>query len=267
MANPTPHPDGSVCVGFLHPGEWADCFGQSLVTMYLHDAYHSHRLVPGGRQFRENAQSGGIVAGRNRVAQKFLDDTDCEWLFMVDSDMGFGPSTVDDLIAAADPVERPVVGGLCFALRADGPGEHYGRKYIVVPTLYEFGEDNEGIGFRSILDYPRDQMVRVAGTGAACVIMHRSALVKLREKLGDHWYDPVTYKGITFSEDLSFCIQLAAAGSPLWVNTAVRTEHYKGGVYLDEREYDRCRAWSVLEAAAEKEAREVFEADLEAAQA
>jgi hypothetical protein len=235
---------GTVAVGFLDPGHWSHCFGQSLIDLYLGDAFGSRRMVPGGKQLRDHCQAGGIVAGRNEIARQFLDVTDCEWLFFIDSDMGFAPDTVDRLIASAHPQRRPVVGGLCFSLRRDTPGEFYGQKYVVVPTAYEFVETDTEVGFRSILDYPRDTMIQVSGTGAACLLIHRTALEKVRAKYGDKWFDHVTHPTgpTTFSEDLSFCVRLAACDIPVYVDTAVRTTHDKHGVFLDEDEYDRCRA-------------------------
>lgn len=234
---------GSVAVGFLDPGTWSHCFGQSLIDMYLTDAFHSKRMVPHGKQLRDNAQAGGIVAGRNGIAAKFLDATDCEWLFMIDADMGFAADTVDRLIASADPKTRPVVGGLCFSLRRDTPGEFYGQKYVVVPTCYEYVDTDAEVGFRSIVDYPRESMLQVGGTGAACLLIHRTALDAVRSRVGDHWFDHIEHPGGTvFSEDLSFCIRLAACDIDVWVNTGVRTTHDKHGVFLDEDEFDRCRA-------------------------
>lgn len=243
--------DGSVAVGFLDPGSWSHCFGQSLIDLYLCDAFGSRRMVPHGKQLRDNCQAGGIVAGRNEIVRKFLDQTSCEWLFMVDSDMGFAPDTVDRLIAAADPIERPVVGGLCFSLRRDTPGEFYGQKYVVVPTCFEFIDAPGEFGFRSIINYPRGELVPVAGTGAACLMIHRSALETLRGQYGDAWFDQITHPTgpTTFSEDLSFCVRLAAAGLPLHVDTSVRTTHDKHGVFLDEDEYDRCLALHAVPAA------------------
>ncbi len=235
---------GTVAVGFLDPGEWSHCFGQSLIDMYLRDQATSKRMVSAhGKQLRNNAQAGGIVAGRNEIVTQFLDATECEWLFMVDSDMGFAADTVDRLVNAADPKDRPVVGGLCFGLRREKPGEFYGQKYVVVPTCYEYVDTDAEVGFRSIIDYPRDTLFPVGGTGAACLMIHRSALEDLRAKFGDKWFDHITHPGgTTFSEDLSFCIRLAAADIPLYVDTSIRTTHDKHGVFLDEDEFDRCRA-------------------------
>jgi len=209
----------------------------SLVELYLVDAtIGSHRLV---RQLPKFCAAGGLVAGRNEVAEKFLGATDCEWLWMVDSDMGFAPTTVDDLIAVADPDTRPVVGGLCFALRANGPGMFHGEKYVIVPSAYRWVETDTEVGFQSILDFPDDGMVEVSATGAACLLVHRTALERVREKYADHWFDPVTHpNGPTFSEDLSFCIRLAAVDIPIWVHTGVGTTHAKGGIFLDREAFD-----------------------------
>lgn len=233
----------TVAVGFLDPGHWSHCFGQSLIDTYLTDAFSARRMVPEGRQLRVNCQAGGLVAGRNEVARQFLDLTECEWLFVVDSDMGFGPDTVHQLIGSANPSTRPVVGGLCFSLRKDTPGEFYGQKYVVVPTCYELAQDGDALGFRSIINYERDSVIKVDGTGSACIVIHRSALEKIRAEHGDHWYDPITLPdGTTFSEDLSFCLRLQSVGLEVFVNTNVRTTHDKHGVFLDEDEFDRCLA-------------------------
>jgi hypothetical protein len=64
--------------------------------------------------------------------------------------------------------------------------------------------------------------------------------VKVRAKYGDAWFDTATHptglkgKPRNFSEDLSFCVRLAACGIPLHVDTRVKTTHYKGGIFLDE---------------------------------
>jgi hypothetical protein len=56
------------------------------------------------------------------------------------------------------------------------------------------------------------------------------------------WFDTIRHpKGAHFSEDLAFCIRLAACGIPLHVHTGIRTTHDKGGVFLDEAHYDATR--------------------------
>lgn len=246
---------GSVVVGYLDDGTWSACFGLSYRDLIMGDMLGRNRIVrEGGKELRQVCGTGGIVAGRNRVAEDFLDNTDGEWLFFVDTDMGFGGDTVERLIASAEKDIRPVVGGLCFKLTKQRRGDFHAEKYLIQPTVYEYLELEGEVGFRPIMDYPREQVVPVAATGAACILIHRRALVKVRAKYGDAWFDPITHptglkgKPRTFSEDMSFCVRLAACGITPHVDTAVKTCHDKRGVYLDEDAFDRQQAAALVPA-------------------
>jgi hypothetical protein len=232
-----------VMVGFLHPGEYAACFANSLIHLLLFDSFHEKRMAhPAGFVGNETAATQ-IVTGRNQVARAFLDGTDAEWLFMIDADMGFDHDTVERLIATATTLGVPVVGGLAFACKSDGDGPHGARRYRAVPTLYKFykDEDKGEAGVLPMFDYPRNQPVEVEATGAACMIVHRTALEQLRAEYGDHWFDlielPAKPGRTTLGEDISFCLRLKAQGIPLIVDTSIKTTHDKGW-FLDEEYYD-----------------------------
>jgi hypothetical protein len=227
---------GAVVVAMLDPGDWSASFGLSLVDLLLADATIGNRRIVG--HLRKFCSTGGLVDARNALAAEFLDSTEAEWLFLVDTDMGFAPDTVERLIASADLYKRPVVGALCFAGKRRARAEHHVTRFYVCPTVYSFVDNDDEIGFLPMLDYPRKQLIEVAGTGAACMIVHRRALQKVREKRGDTWFDLITLRGTTFSEDLSFCMRLASVDVPVFVDTAVTTSHYKVGVYLDEYAFD-----------------------------
>lgn len=249
--------EGSVVVGFLDAGKWSACFGLSYRDLCLHDALTSQRIVrPAGRELRAVTGAAGIPASRNKVARDFLDQTDGEWLWFVDSDMGFAADTVDRLVKSADPELRPVMGGLCFAgLRKRPPaGDNlYAERFLIQPTVYEWTELADEVGFRPIVGYPRDQVVPVGATGAACLLIHRSALTRVRSQIGDVWFDPITHPtGLrggprTFSEDMSFCVRLAGVDIPVHVDTAVKTTHEKGLIYLDEETFLQQQACAELE--------------------
>lgn len=237
---------GAVTVGFLHPGHYNACFAESLTDVMLTDLTGGQRMFSHefGKLGKE-CSSGGIVSGRNQLAKVMCDESPAEWLFMVDSDMGFAADTLERLIAAADPADRPVVGALCFAHKTEARASFYGNRYRCVPTLYQFVDTGEKVGFTPMLTYPRDQLVPVAATGGACVLIHRTALEKVRAKYGDTWFDPITHPTgpTTFSEDLSFCLRLAGVDLPAFVHTGIRTTHDKGGVFLDEAFYDAQPEW------------------------
>lgn len=189
----------------------------------------------------------GLPAARNQVAAQFL-ASDAQWLWWIDTDMGFAPDTVDRLLAEADPIDRPMVGALCFANRefaADGLG---GYRCVPVPTLYGWHERDDGrSGFLPILDYPRGETVRVDGTGSACIVIHRSVMAGVAEKYGPAWYvrmtNPTT--GQLIGEDLSFCARAAACGFPIHVATGVPTSHLKP-IWMQEADYDPAVTTSVL---------------------
>jgi hypothetical protein len=255
---------GSVVVGFCDDGAWSACFGLSLRDLCLYDQASSQRIVrPGGVQLRALTGTGQLPANRNKIARDFLDRTDGEWLFCVDTDMGFSADVVDQLVKAADPELRPVVGALCFAAlnpkppkSAEGLPTHrhgYAERWLIQPTIYVWSEDAGDMGVLPVLDYPRGRIVECSATGAACILIHRTALERIRARYGDEWYDPITHPTAlnggprTFSEDISFCIRLAAVGLPLHVDTSVKTTHEKGFLFLDETTFDQQMALTRLE--------------------
>jgi hypothetical protein len=240
--------NGAVTVGYLHPGHISHCFHKSLLDLFFLDAMGNNRIVGNplhtAGEMAKECGAAHIHQGRNKVAATVLDESQAEWLFFIDSDMGFDGDTVERLIASADPTKRPVVGGLAFAQKSDGVGPFYGRRYRMLPTIYRMSQDDESVGFMAMLDYERDALVEVDGTGAACILIHRRALEKVRKTYGDVWFDPLKVpnpngEGTTeFGEDLSFCLRLKACDIPLFVDTSVKTTHDKGGVFYDEESYD-----------------------------
>lgn len=242
---------GSVVIGFLDAGEWSACFGESLLHLMLQDGLQGEgRCFRGGAYLREMASTGGLPEGRNQVVEAFLDATEAEWLWFVDTDMGFAPDTVERLVATADRRERPVVGGLAFGHRREGRTDLRAERYSIAPTMYQWVELPDGeVGFRALPDWEPDSVVQVGATGAACLLIHRTALEAVRARYGPAWFNLAEHPGggpggraRSFSEDLSFCIRLAAVGVPVHVDTAVKTTHHKGGVYLDEDTYRAGRA-------------------------
>lgn len=246
---------GGVVVGFLDDGQWSACFGLSFRDLCLYDSVASQRIVrEGGMELRQLCGTGGIAEGRNEVARSFLDRTDGEWLFFVDTDMGFAQDTVDRLVRAADPHKRPVMGALCFAQRRTGRSSDLrAERFSIVPTVYRYVELEDELGFTPVQHYGREQVIPVGGTGAACLLIHRRVLGKVREKYGDAWFDPIHHptglKGgrRVFSEDLSFCVRVQSVGIPVHVDTSVKTCHEKGGIYLTEELYDAQQAAAPLD--------------------
>lgn len=186
----------------------------------------------------------GLVDCRNKAVEQFLSDRKADWMWWIDTDMGFEPDVVDRLFEAAHATDRPVVGALCFASverTVDGFG---GWNTIATPTIFDWTHDGDQQGFAARWDYPANTVTRCHGTGSACILIHRSVLERVGKEFGT-WYNrslnPST--GQLISEDLSFCVRLNALEIPIYVHTGVRTTHAKP-LWLGEDQYWRQRAVS-----------------------
>lgn len=229
-----------------------------MLMLQAYDATHEGRTLP-HPPIQLYAGTDGLSRARNSIMAHWLDKTDAEWLFMIDTDMGFPADAVDRLIDAADVETRPVVGALCFGLKRESdPAAYGGYATRPFPTIYYWGgvEHSDGThepGFAVSPTYLPDTVLRVDGTGAACLLVHRSAAQTVREAADGkpEWFDHIRYKsGTVVSEDLSFCYRLGNAGIPVYVHTGVKTVHVKN-VWVGEEYYlaDRAfRAFTTLPA-------------------
>lgn len=229
---------GSACLAYVHAEEVAHSWHLSVVATLGHDMAHTQRILRGGF-LAMRCGTGGIVEARNETVRRFLDG-DAEWLWWTDTDMGFAEDTLDRLIAVADPAERPIVGALCFAQQEYAGDGMSGYRTRACPTLYRWAETADGRqGFTAWRDYPRDELVEVAATGSACVVIHRSVLAALAERYGPNWYGRMTNPstGQLISEDLSFCAKAVQCGFSVHVDTRVKTTHLKP-IWLAEEHFD-----------------------------
>jgi len=233
-------PKLDVALAYLHPNNVGHNFHQSLMQLVMRDFQIDGRL---GQYLSIRSGSGGIVEGRNSLAEQFLElDANVEWLFMVDADMGFEPDALDRLLAAADPTERPVVGGLCFAwkeLQPDGLG---GYHCVARPTIFDWVEHEDGVKrFTGVVNYERDAMVQCAATGTAFILMHRTVIEAICEASGGRPYDRLRgTDGSLLGEDISACVRIVAKGFPIYVHTGIVTNHLKE-LWVGESIYDQER--------------------------
>lgn len=230
--------EASLQIAYCHSSRVSHSWHQSLMNAVGYDKSMGLNLVGTQPMAVHCSGPNSLVEGRNLAVTNFLDHTDMEWLMFIDTDMGFEADAVERLVLAADPVERPVVGGLCFAMKhmsADGKG---GFNVLPVPTLFMFAKnEDQGVGFANRFIYPPDSLVQVAGTGAAFIVMHRTVLEEMRTQFGPVWYNFVQYEdGTVISEDLSFCWRLAQMQVPTFVDTRVKITHHKE-FWLSEGDY------------------------------
>lgn len=150
--------------------------------------------------------------------------------------MGFSADSLDRLLKVADPIERPVVGALCFVAKeteSDGMG---GMIVKPLPTIFTWN----GEGFYFEQNYQNDQLVNVDATGSAFILIHRTVFEKVHEKYGENWYSHVTLppNNNSLGEDISFCLKLKELSIPIFVDTGIKTTHLKN-IWLDEKIFNQ----------------------------
>lgn len=214
----------------------------SVMQLREYDRVNSRRLDRGGF-IAMRCGTDGLVEARNQAVAAFLAEDKADWLFWVDTDMGFAPDTVDRLFEAADRGERPMVGALCFAQIETGPDGLGGYLCQATPTVYDWTHVDGKYGWQVRWDYPANTLTRVAGTGSACVLIHRNVFEKVAAEHGPTWYGrvPNPTTGQLVSEDLSFCLRAGALNIPIHVHTGVPTNHMKT-MWVGEHEFYRQRA-------------------------
>ena len=227
-------PKSDVLVGYLHPHEVSTSFHKSLMGLVGFDMARDRRLN-GWASIK--CASGGIPEGRNQLATALL-NSDCEWLFMVDADMGFEPVGLYQLLSLADPVNRPIVGGLCFAQREAFDDGSNGFRCVPRPTIFDWVQHDDGHWrFTGRSHFPVNSLVQCAATGGAFILIHRSVFERIKESEGECWFDRVRgTDGSLIGEDISFFVRCQALDIPLFIHTGIRTTHLKN-LWLGESDF------------------------------
>ena len=205
--------ENEALLGYVHAG-WVRAEFMACVLQLQQSP--ARRLIS-----RVSAQSGGtlISYGRNMLTEEFL-GSPCQWMLMVDTDMTFTPGQVETILAAGDPVERPIISGVCATLNNDGTG--------TVPAIYSAERDETGTvtHFTSQLGAVHASgLMLVDGCGAAFLLIHRSVMEKIPP--GEWFREGITPSGGIRGEDLAFCMRATEAGFPIWAHCGLRIGHMK----------------------------------------
>jgi hypothetical protein len=230
--------DVKLSLAFAYPNSRTSTFDDCREAMLAFDRAHDRLFDHAAGRISARVGTIGLVAARNSVAEHFL-ASDSDWLLWIDSDMGFDPDTPYRLLQVADPVERPIVGGLCFVSREVAHDGMMGFRTQPLPTIYDWTEDETGTPrFLSAPMYPVNALIQVRATGSAMVLIHRSVFERMAEHLESlpaeecnnfgQPYDQVRGPNNSLlGEDVSFCVRANALEIPIHVHTGVRTTHFK----------------------------------------
>jgi len=149
-----------------------------------------------------------VDCNRNHIVNHFMEETDHEYLIMVDDDI-VPPGDLLDILEYDKPIMTPII----FSMRDGIP-------YPVV-TVFKPSPDSED---RQLKAYGGDQeeLMEVHGAGTGCIIIHREVFETLEQpyfefKKGDNGE-------LNTGEDMQFSVKAYDAG----YNTYVASEYVAG---------------------------------------
>lgn len=220
-----------IAVGWIDPGTVDGVFATSMMTVYAErqNVIKSILRVEG---------SGLLSRSRNQLVAAFMNDTDFEWLLMIDSDEQLSIEAFDLLAGAVHDTERPIMSGLVFGA---WPSDD------LYPTPIPAILKTHGSRYLPIHDYPANAVIQVDAAGTGCLMVHRSVFQAIRDTASIHegpdwcWFHDMPINGEWFSEDLFFSRRAISAGFPIHAHTGATLPHRKQ-YWLTEDHHRKARA-------------------------
>ncbi len=169
-----------------------------------------------------------ITQARSKVANFFINNTEHEYLFFLDSDIGFNPEDVLKLMAH----QVPIVSGA------------YPMKIIPERYCVDIVQPEERHG----------DLVKINGNGMGFVLIHRQVFLDIAKQYPNLKYIPSDYHSDTphtpaemnnsyhyfaehqsqngfMSEDKSFFHRAQSVGYSIWLDTTIKLNHTGYHIY------------------------------------
>ena len=178
-----------------------------------------------GMKINHSVRVAGNQIGRQRqrLIDHWYDKNLSDWLLWVDSDIVLNIDALYLLWHAADSEKVPIVSGVYFISK-----EPEGMTMRPFPCVFK-DRGEEGIEYLHPL--PEMQVVECDLAGFGILMMHRSVVEKMREKLPSHSFfaeETGSGKDDEFvGEDIVFFRKMKQAGIQLYAHTGALVQHMK----------------------------------------
>ena len=162
-----------------------------------------------------------LVAERNRIVQAFW-ESDCTHLLCIDADLGWPVQAVLAMLDTKkefNPGVYPARGG--------------SNEFLFRPVTNEQGN--------IVQDETHPHLLKMNYVPAGFMLIAKSAILKMREKHPDLYYEPKdktnnptpgycffnteVYEGEFWGEDFVFCRKAREAGVDIWVDPLIQFDH------------------------------------------
>lgn len=182
-----------------------------------------YSILSSGVPIRSAMRVQGNQIGRQRqqALDHWYEKTSYDWILWVDSDIVLTNQALQKVWQAADADLRPVVTGTYFISK-----ENEQAMMTPYPAIFNWTDSDYQISY--VHPLPKDQVIQVGTAGFGFVLMHRSAIDKMRAVHGSIPYFNETGVGDKFvSEDINFFRLMHQAGVPLYSHTGAVVQHMK----------------------------------------
>jgi hypothetical protein len=238
-------PGEHVAVGVISSATVTAHFARCLSDLFLWDAHVTKQNRFGHlRPQSWNIGTTLIHKSRNENVRNFLERSEADWLFFIDTDQTFDADILERLLDVADPDERPVIGVPVPCLKMDDPTT---RRATLGHNVFAAGPAPEGFDvpflFTPFEDLPlgTDSLVQCAAVGTGVMLVHRTVFDKIaawvtEHGFGTHWcwfQSPVYRPQLAEGEDMYFARMCAYVGVPQFAHCGIPVGHVKS-IVLDQ---------------------------------
>jgi hypothetical protein len=176
-----------------------------------------------GIEVRPHITASGslLVAERNRIIQAFW-ESDCTHVLCIDADLGWPAQAVLAMLEA----KKEFVAGVY-------PARGRTNEFIFRPVNSEDGV--------IVQDETHKHLIKMEYIPAGFMLISKSAIMKMREKHADLYYEPKdkrnnpepgycffnteVWQGEFWGEDFVFCRKAREAGVDIWVDPLIQFDH------------------------------------------
>jgi len=171
-----------------------------------------------------------ITQARSKIANFFINNTEHDYLFFLDSDIGFNPEDVLKLLAH----QVPIVSGA------------YPMKIIPERYCVDVVQPEER----------RGDLVKINGNGMGFVLIHRNVFLKMSQNFPDlkyipqikdsnvppteaelnnsyHYFMEHKENNAFMSEDKSFFHRARMLGYDVWLDTSIKLQHVGSHIFAE----------------------------------
>lgn len=173
--------EGDVFLGYPRTGMVAGVFMDSVLAAYDEDTRRAATGIGKRRLVGYHPETGPYIhQNRSDVARYFLDCTDFQWLWMLDSDMDFPVDSLYRLLDAAEEHDCKILGAAYW--------NGYGFSNVYLSWLL-FTPEHGMVALPQLPDPDQFPVAELSALGMGCTLIHRDVLQDVADSYANDPWD------------------------------------------------------------------------------